>query len=323
MININSILSGLPSVPGVAKPLKPVAESYQSVALAQGKDTFSQGEQWRNRVRSSESSQTGTNAVLLQVERAYEGQPYLAVSAPSPQQFQSPEEEPIETKPAEKSETGDQQEVGAESSGGSEQAEASPIGPTAPDGTPLTATDRQFLAQLQEADTKVKAHEMAHLAAAGGYATGGASFQYQQGPDGKKYAVGGEVPIDIGKEQTPEQTIAKMRIVRQAALAPADPSPQDQSVAARATLNISEASQELNINAASGEDPLKDAVSKRLGREVPNESSPFSEDGGKGIHVEFQNGPKQASPLFSGNGYTIGTPASGNSQSQSMFNLLA
>jgi hypothetical protein len=103
------------------------------------------------------------------------------------------------------------------------------------------------VAELEMIDTKVRAHELAHLAAAGSYATGGASFQYAKGPDGKQYAVAGEVGIDTGKESSPEATISKMQTVRAAALAPADPSPQDQKVAARASLVIAEASQELQM----------------------------------------------------------------------------
>jgi hypothetical protein len=111
----------------------------------------------------------------------------------------------------------------------------------------LSQAERLQVAELELIDTKVRAHELAHLAAAGSYATGGASFQYAKGPDGKQYAVGGEVGIDTGKESSPEATISKMQTVRAAALAPADPSPQDQKVAARASLVITEASQELQV----------------------------------------------------------------------------
>jgi len=116
-----------------------------------------------------------------------------------------------------------------------------------PSGEPLTKSEMALLRELQKADQAVKAHEMAHLAAAGGYAKGGASFSYQRGPDGQNYAVGGEVQVDTGKEATPEATIQKMQIVRQAALAPIDPSPQDQRVAAHATLQLSEAFKELRL----------------------------------------------------------------------------
>jgi len=82
---------------------------------------------------------------------------------------------------------------------------------------------------------------------AGAYARGGASFQYRRGPDGRNYAVGGEVPIDTSKEATPEETMTKMRMVRAVALAPADPSPQDLKVAGAAAAAISEAKKEMQV----------------------------------------------------------------------------
>jgi hypothetical protein len=63
---------------------------------------------------------------------------------------------------------------------------------------------------------------------------GGARYQYQTGPDGKRYAVGGEVSIDASEANTPEATIRKAQTIRKAALAPAQPSAQDRAVAAKA-----------------------------------------------------------------------------------------
>jgi len=60
----------------------------------------------------------------------------------------------------------------------------------------LSESDLKVISELKQRDAEVKAHEAAHLTAAGGIATGGASFEYQQGPDGVRYAVGGEVNID-------------------------------------------------------------------------------------------------------------------------------
>lgn len=116
-----------------------------------------------------------------------------------------------------------------------------------PPGEALSKSEMSLLRELQKADQSVRAHELAHLAAAGGYAKGGASFSYQRGPDGQNYAIGGEVQIDTSKEATPSANITKMQIIRQAALAPADPSPQDQTVAAQATLQIAESSRELQL----------------------------------------------------------------------------
>jgi hypothetical protein len=98
----------------------------------------------------------------------------------------------------------------------------------------LTPEEKDIVEHLKQVDREVRAHEQAHLSAAGAYATGGASFQFTTGPDGAAYAVAGEVGIDASSERTPEATIQKMQVVRAAALAPADPSPQDMAVAAAA-----------------------------------------------------------------------------------------
>ena len=89
--------------------------------------------------------------------------------------------------------------------------------------------------ELEARDREVRAHEAAHLAAAGGLAMGGANFSLQRGPDGRMYAVGGEVSIDVSEGRTPEETIARAERIRAAALAPAEPSAKDMQVAARAT----------------------------------------------------------------------------------------
>lgn len=90
------------------------------------------------------------------------------------------------------------------------------------------------LQKLQKRDTEVRAHEQAHAAAGGNYA-GAPSYEYQKGPDGKLYAVGGETPIDTAPvADDPQATIAKMETVIRAALAPAQPSSQDLKVAAQA-----------------------------------------------------------------------------------------
>ncbi|WP_246831046.1 putative metalloprotease CJM1_0395 family protein [Nautilia sp. PV-1] len=86
---------------------------------------------------------------------------------------------------------------------------------------------------------------MAHQAAGGGFA-GAPSYTTVKGPDGKEYAVGGEVPIKIVKGKTPDETIKNMRQIKAAALAPADPSPQDLKVAQTADLIASKAEQEKN-----------------------------------------------------------------------------
>lgn len=100
----------------------------------------------------------------------------------------------------------------------------------------LSEEEKQKVKELKKIDAKVKAHEQAHVAAGGDLVKGRVNYQYQVGPDNKKYAVGGEVSIDIAPVPgDPEATIRKMQKVKRAALAPADPSPQDRSIATKAS----------------------------------------------------------------------------------------
>lgn len=97
----------------------------------------------------------------------------------------------------------------------------------------LDAEQEKQVTELKQRDAHVRQHEAAHQAA-GGELAGSASFSYQTGPDGRSYAVGGEVPISARSGRTADETIAIARRVRAAALAPADPSPADLAAAAAA-----------------------------------------------------------------------------------------
>jgi len=110
---------------------------------------------------------------------------------------------------------------------------------------------QQEISRLQAIDTKVKAHEAAHKAA-GGTMTGPASFTYTRGPDGKSYAVAGEVPISVSPGRTPRETVEKMEQVIRAALAPSDPSAQDRAVAAQASAIEQQARREESSSTVAG-----------------------------------------------------------------------
>ena len=98
---------------------------------------------------------------------------------------------------------------------------------------PTSESDRR-VRELKQRDQEVKAHEQAHLSASGGLATGGARYTYEKGPDGKRYAIGGEVDIRTRSGRTPEETVRNAQQAQKAALAPANPSSQDLQVAASA-----------------------------------------------------------------------------------------
>ncbi len=110
----------------------------------------------------------------------------------------------------------------------------------------LTPEEQDQVTKLKARDAEVRQHEAAHLAAAGQYATSGASYTYQKGPDGNNYAIGGEVSISTGSiSGDPEATLQKAQTIQRAALAPAEPSSQDQKVAAEAAKMAAQARMEI------------------------------------------------------------------------------
>lgn len=146
-----------------------------------------------------------------------------------------------------------------------------------------TSEQKQEVDELKKRDQEVRTHEAAHIAAGGAYVKGGASYSYQQGSDGKRYAVGGEVQIDISAVSgNPQATISKMQTVRAAAMAPGEPSGADRSVAASASSQESQArrelaeeetegstkdgktSEDINVNRKYGEELVKTGVNLDL-----------------------------------------------------------
>ncbi len=121
------------------------------------------------------------------------------------------------------------------------------LSPEALQDRELTEQEQAEVNKLKQREQEVRAHENAHLAAAGGHARGGAHYDYTTGPDGQRYITGGEVKIDTSPvPNDPQATIQKMQTIRQAALAPADPSAQDRRVAAKADAEIRQARAKLS-----------------------------------------------------------------------------
>jgi hypothetical protein len=114
---------------------------------------------------------------------------------------------------------------------------------------------RNMIAKLSGIQKEVLAHEQAHMAA-GGSVAGAASYSYTEGPDGKQYITGGEVPISMPQTGDKEQMLHDLEQAKKAALAPAKPSGQDLSVAAEAGAQISKLRSEMaaeKIKEAKGE----------------------------------------------------------------------
>lgn len=163
---------------------------------------------------------------------------------------------------------------------------------------------KEAVTRLQAEDKKVKAHEMAHMEAGGSY-TGGAHYRYKVGPDGRSYAVSGDVPINISPVKgAPRATIQKMEVVMAAALAPASPSGQDHSVAAEAMDVISQMDAKISQEAGGMYHSSNDGHSSRTGHLLGKENESDSDlNMGSSFDSSFDINPSfnvSASPSQSG-----------------------
>lgn len=132
------------------------------------------------------------------------------------------------------------------------------------DASGLTEEEQAEVDALKERDAEVRRHEQAHAAAGGAYA-GQPTYEYQTGPDGNRYAVGGEVDIDVSPvPDDPAATIRKMDVVIRAALAPEEPSPQDHRVAEQARATQAEARQDLSAEQAEALLPAEDRQAQAI-----------------------------------------------------------
>lgn len=104
---------------------------------------------------------------------------------------------------------------------------------------------QQDIQRLAQRDREVKAHEQAHAAVGGAYASH-PHYDYVKGPNGVRYATSGHVNIDVSPiPGDPQATLDKMQTVARAALAPAQPSSSDRAVAAKANRQAAQARSEM------------------------------------------------------------------------------
>ncbi|EDY82832.1 hypothetical protein VDG1235_2455 [Verrucomicrobiia bacterium DG1235] len=163
----------------------------------------------------------------------------------------------------------------------------------------LDDAEKKQVEELKQRDAEVRAHEQAHMAAAGSLAMGGPNYTFQTGPDGRQYAIGGNVKIDTSPGRTPEETLRKSQQIRAAALAPSDPSGQDLKVAAAASTMENEATAknsdkaEKNQNRVSG--PGEDPSDKSKG-EITSARQVFASsesENGQGEPGDEHSAPRQ------------------------------
>jgi hypothetical protein len=99
--------------------------------------------------------------------------------------------------------------------------------------------DTVDIQKLNQQGTEIGRYERSHLAVAGMVTRGGPSHEYRLGSDGRVYALGGEVSLDINTGAgNSQKTLAKMEQVRRAALTPVNLSSADQRGAVLARYDI-------------------------------------------------------------------------------------
>ena len=139
---------------------------------------------------------------------------------------------------------------------------------TAGFGKELNTEEERQVQEMRDRDREVRAHEQAHVAAAAGLA-GAPVYEYQTGPDGKRYAVGGHVDLKTGGHSDPEKALQEAEIIKRAAMAPASPSGPDLAAAAKASADANR----LRAEKTSG--PEEEGRNGRVEDSAKNEKSSF------------------------------------------------
>ncbi len=93
----------------------------------------------------------------------------------------------------------------------------------------------RVLEKFKKADAQIRSHEQVHATI--GQTTAPISYNYQKGPDGKMYAVGGNVRFDTSIPDDPKAAAFKLDQLSRAATGVSDPSEADTMIANQSNLN--------------------------------------------------------------------------------------
>lgn len=180
--------------------------------------------------------------------------------------------------------------------------EAKPADQTQSAEQALSEVELQEIEALQKRQIEVRQHEQAH-AAAGGANTGAPSYTYKTGPDGKRYAVEGEVSVRYSGSADPDKIIEEAQRVKRAAYAPAQPSAQDRAVAREADQKLNQARQDLLMQDLAGSEKGSELSPKDI---VANKSAESTEQAVVQDQANVQNSQKTADAGKPGESYEPG-----------------
>lgn len=143
----------------------------------------------------------------------------------------------------------------------------------------IEAAELLVTRKLSERDREVRNHERIHASIGGAHASA-PSYSYQRGPDGRLYAVDGEVRIDTSPvPDNPQATLEKAEVIMRAALSVPEPSTQDRRVAAEARVMAAEAraeiakAEEAKTSENMRQDEVEEETEKRTETEDPDKKS--------------------------------------------------
>jgi len=94
---------------------------------------------------------------------------------------------------------------------------------------------KRVLDKLKQSDSEIRKHEQSHASL--GNTTSPISYNYQAGPDGKLYAVGGSVRLETSIPDDPKQASYKLDRIAKARSGVVDPSGADAQITIQANLN--------------------------------------------------------------------------------------
>lgn len=94
---------------------------------------------------------------------------------------------------------------------------------------------QRVLNRFEKSDQEIRTHEQTHSASSS--VTSTPQYNYQQGPDGKLYAVGGHVKIDTSIPDDEKAAQAKLNEISDAASSPNSLSSADANISRTANLN--------------------------------------------------------------------------------------
>ena len=94
---------------------------------------------------------------------------------------------------------------------------------------------KRVLDKFKQTDANVRTHEQIHASI--GHTTSPISYNYQEGPDGKMYVVGGSVRLDTSIPDDPKAASFKLDQIKRSSGAPDDASGADMMIVSQANLN--------------------------------------------------------------------------------------